>query len=121
MKTDLITKKLNPIRNILWLFLLLLSTAMQAQSPSRAIPTDVKIVSDPDTQKIHIEVSQGQEIINLLVLVVDDSGHTVYLDDKSHFKGTYISEVDLKKEGRGMYDLKIIADKEEIRQKVVMR
>jgi hypothetical protein len=106
------------------ILLMLLVTGLQkvnAQTQTRVKPTDVSIVADPDHQKIVIEVSQGAEISNLLVLVVDDTGHTVFLDDKTSYKGTYRHQVDLKKEKRGTFDLKIIADKEEINKKVVMR
>ena len=107
------------------LFFLFIVTCPTARAQSninvKVIPTDVSIVTDPDKHKISIEVKQGTEISNLLVLVVNDTGHTVFMDDQSHFKGVYKNEVDLTHEGKGEYSLKIIADKEEINKKVVIR
>jgi len=107
-----------------WILLVLMISCLQtliAQSQGHVKTTDVSIIANPDKQSIMIEVSQGNEIANLLVLVVDDTGHTVFVDDKTRFKGTYRHQVDLARTQKGEFDLKIVADKEEINKKVVMR
>jgi hypothetical protein len=126
MKTTVATSALYGTRKSFFqlaiAFVLLSAGSLEAQTiAAKNKPSEVSIVADPIRQKIKIEVNQGAEISNLLVLVIDETGNTVYMDDKSHYKGIYKNEVDLGKKGKGMYALKIIADHEEINQKVVLR
>jgi hypothetical protein len=126
MKTSIANSVLNGVKKNIPAVAITLSLMFAGTMEAQAIPaknkaSEVSIVADPIKQKIKIEVNQGAEICNILVLVVDETGKTIYMDDRSHHKGIYKNEVDLGKKGKGMYALKIIADHEEINQKVVLR
>lgn len=72
--------------------------------------SDVRIVNDSINQKVHVELKANNEILNLLVLISNSSGQTIFLDNRYHFKGDYKHSVDLTGSGKGRYFLKIIGD-----------
>lgn len=77
---------------------------------SKSSGNDIKIVNDLINHKVDIQFKADEEILNLLVLVSDSLGHTIFLDNQYRFKGNYIHSVDLKEVLKGRCFLKISRD-----------
>jgi hypothetical protein len=105
---------------IIFLFSLLISTSfLSAQTAiTSKIKKDVKVESDDLNKKVNIEFGTENEVYNLLVLITDSSGQTVFLDNRYHFKGDYKHTVDFKDYHKGEYSVKIIGDEEKIDKKI---
>ena len=80
--------------------------------------SDLKIVNDSIGHKVAIEFTADREISNLLVLIADSLGNTLFLDNKYRFKGIYKHSLDFKERGKDWYSLKIIKDEEQINKKI---
>lgn len=99
-------------------FLLLLNPVLHAQSTSPSKINEVKLESDPLNKKLNIAFSTEKEIHNLLVVITDSTGQTVFLDNRYRFKGNYKHSVDFKEYHKGWYLVQIIGDDEKINKKV---
>lgn len=71
---------------------------------------EVLIKTDSLTRKIEIQFECDQPVNNLLVMVNDSIGQTVFLETKYGFQGAYKHTVNLQPSGKGRYYLKIIKD-----------
>ncbi len=71
---------------------------------------DVRIFNDSILNKLEIEFDCVVPINDLLVLITDSSGNTVFLECQRMFSGKYKHTVDFNKCARGSYDIKIIRD-----------
>ena len=95
------------------------STTVIAQiAAPQLIASDLKIVNDSINHKVDIEFTSDKEISNLLILITDSLGNTMFLDNQYRFKGYYKQIVDLKEAKKGNYFLKIIKDDEQINKKL---
>jgi hypothetical protein len=92
----------------------------QTQAPSK-LKNDLKIETDGLNKKVDIAFGTEKEIYNLLVIVTDSLGQTVFLDNKYKFKGDYKHSIDFKEYKKGSYSVKIIADDEKVMKKIDVR
>jgi hypothetical protein len=82
---------------------------------------NVTIQSNNSGHKLDINFNAGQVVQNLLVIVSDSLGETVFLDNQYRFKGNYIKSVDLSNSPKGEYSVKVISDNEKINKKIKMQ
>jgi hypothetical protein len=102
--------------------ILFLSNSITAQhTPPPTKQTTVSIVSNPVKQTVNIEFIADKEISNLLVVLTDSKGNTLFLDNRYRFKGIYKKDLDLTQSGKGDYSLQIINDEEKINKTLTMQ
>lgn len=65
-----------------------------------------------------ITFSSAAVIDNVLVLVHDPKGQTVFLENKNRFKGEYRKELDLQGLSPGDYTVQVYNDHEKMRSRV---
>jgi hypothetical protein len=103
------------------LFIFLVTTEnLYAQATSDAL-SNVTIQNNNEAHKLDINFNAGQVIQNLLVIVSDSLGETVFLDNQYRFKGNYVKSVDLSNSPKGEYSVKVISDDEKINKKIRMQ
>ena len=112
----LITKKYSVFLLTVILSIALKSNAQTVSSPKNI--DDVEVVNDKLNNKMNIEFSANKEIYNLLVLITDSIGQTVFLDNRYRFKGDYKHSIDFKEYNRGQYLVQIIGDNQKINKKI---
>jgi hypothetical protein len=61
---------------------------------------------------LQINVDNPNPTENLLVVISDSSGQTIFLDNRFHFTGLYTKSIDLSRSGKGPYSLCIAKDSE---------
>lgn len=88
--------------------------------PPKSKISNLKIVNDTINHKVDVEFMADKEISNLLVIITDSLGHTIFLDNQYRFKGNYKHSMDFKKKGKGKYSLKIIKDEEPNHEQVII-
>ncbi|HEX8515980.1 MAG TPA: hypothetical protein VF868_07255 [Bacteroidia bacterium] len=108
------------------LLLLLLFTAITSLTKAQVttpvtIDKGVSILGNDALQKIDITLNSEKEISNLLVLVTDKDGQTIFLENLYRFKGDYKNSVDLKEVGKGQYSVKVVRDENIINQEIIIR
>jgi len=112
------------IKNITkaWLFcivLLLLNTGFKSQESKQAfVPTEVKANIDAPNKKVNVEFKVDTEQ-DLLVIVTDSSGITIFLENQFRFKGVYKKSIDLP--GRGKFNLNVIKENEKINKSLFLK
>lgn len=62
------------------------------------------------TNPIQVDVPSQGTIENLLVVISDSAGRTIFLDNRTRFVGTYKRAIDLSQSGKGPYTLCIAKD-----------
>jgi hypothetical protein len=92
------------------LFLILFFSPALAIAQSEKDATEIRIAKISGNKKVSIEFNNEKEIYNLLVLITDSTGRTVFLDNRYRFKGNYKNTVDFQGEKNGNYKLKVILD-----------
>jgi hypothetical protein len=97
--------------------LFLVSFEQKAQNPSNRFNDKCK-VSVLANRSVQIEFAVDKNVRNVLVLLVDGSGNTVFLDSQYNFKGIYKRTIDLSKSPKGNYYLKIMNDDEVMNKKL---
>ncbi|MCW3104196.1 MAG: hypothetical protein JWO09_2636 [Bacteroidetes bacterium] len=106
------------------LFILLLSlSALAAPAQTQAQrPSAAKIqVQEKAARKISLEFGSEKEIGNLLIVISDKDGQTVFLDNQYRFKGDYNKMIDLAETGAGAYTLKVVRDEDVFVQQIEIR
>jgi len=92
----------------LFLFIVLLFYGqLNAQVVTAKIASIDKVSYYCTNNKVEIKFTSTKNTPNLLVLIVDSTGHTLFLDNQFNFKGDYKRMVDLSSNGKGKYYLKI--------------
>jgi hypothetical protein len=104
--------------------IILITCSMHVRSAAQSIvqPTAHKVVlvkSDAALQKIDIQFEAETEISNLLIIVSDKKGETVFLDNQYRFKGEYKRSIDMKEYGKGEFSLKVIRDENSFNQQII--
>jgi hypothetical protein len=69
---------------------------------------DVSVTSS--LNKIEVAFDASNEIYNLLVLITDSTGKTIFLDNKYRFKGKYLKSFDLGKSKKGNFNVQVHRD-----------
>jgi hypothetical protein len=85
------------------------------------IKGEIKIINNHQANKVNITFQSEKEIYNLLVLITDSLGQTIFLDNRYRFKGDYNHNVDFKEYKKGEYTVKIIGDEEKFTKKIDVR
>jgi hypothetical protein len=110
------------MKHILLIFpLIFLVESSIAQANSEAAPGNVQVMHNDVQQKIDVSFGTEKEIANLLVLVTDESGQTVFLENLYRFKGEYKNTIDLKTHGKGNYYLTVKRDDNIFDKQVIIR
>lgn len=108
---------MNP-KACLCIFLFLISFQQKAQNSSKTNFNDQLKVNVLQDRSVQIEFTADENISNVLVLLVDNSGNTIFLENHNNFKGIYKRTVDLSKSAKGDYYLKITNDDETVNRKL---
>ena len=74
-----------------------------------------------DNKEVHIEFNSDTTLDNVLILVVDESGNTVFLDNQKNFKGIYKCFVDMSTYAKGNYFVNIKSESEQKQAKLTIR
>lgn len=90
-------------------FLFGISAGAEAQATGKTLPPLALAAGEP----LQISFVEPKNIDNLLVIVSDSTGRTIFLDNKYRFEGTYKHRLDLSRSGKGKYTLSIIKDHEQ--------
>jgi hypothetical protein len=98
------------------LFKVTAQTALQ-----KKINTDIKITKEDINQRIDIEIKSNKTIDNLLIVITNTSGETVFLDNKYRFDGDYKHSVDLNTLPKGKYLVKINKNNERFEKKILLK
>src|SRR5438874_704637 len=97
-----------------------ISTKSAAQENLQTV-SGINIRKNFNPNKFDIDFSAKNEISNLLVIVSDSLGRTIFLDNQYRFRGNYNRSVDLSNEKKGDYTLKVIRDHEKIETKLSVK
>lgn len=84
-------------------------------------PDQVNIQNTNSGSKLDIHFNCDQVIQNLLVIVSDSIGQTIFLDTQYRFKGNYTRSIDLSNSPKGEYSVKVVRDDEKINKKIRMQ
>lgn len=106
------------MKNLLCIFLLVIALQYNAQTAAKTNSDNKFKVSVSAERSVQIEFPVDKNIYNVLVLLVDDSGNTVFLDNQYNFKGVYKRTIDLSKSPIGNYYLKISNDDAVVTKKI---
>lgn len=85
---------------------------------ARKINDDVKLQCNKLSNNVSIEFSARNEILNLLVIVTDSIGNTIFLENQYRFKGNYKRLINFTSHPKGKYQVKIIGDEQKINRKL---
>jgi hypothetical protein len=97
------------------LIILLLPVITTAQANKIQLsPSDVKTIVNSSSQEVTIELNVQETTENLLILITDATGQTVFLENLHRFRGLYKKNVDLKGTKKGKYLLKVAKDDEKV-------
>lgn len=93
---------------------------LNAQVPRVETNTGLKVDVDSIHHKVKVEFSAGKPVYNLLVLVTDSSGNTVFLDNQYQFKGEYRRDIDINAGKKQKYVLQIIRDDDRFTKEIII-
>lgn len=96
----------------LLMFFLALSTMSYSQSPKALSPFEYT-VKGIDDRKVELQFHSDSVIHDLLIVVTDKNGQTIFLDRQHKFKGTYKQEIDLNGSDKGSYSFLVMRGNEE--------
>jgi len=106
------------IRLCVFIFLFFAAFDQSAQNSSKTKTPDkykVNVIAD---RVVNLEFTADKAIGNLLVVLSDNFGNTLFMDCQYNFKGLYKRTMDLSSYGKGDYHLKIVTDEEEVNKKL---
>lgn len=72
-------------------------------------------------QPLIISFTPAGTVNNLLVLVTDSAGRTLFLDNKYRFTGPYQERCNLAASGKGTYHLSIILDEKKDTREIIVK
>jgi hypothetical protein len=99
------------MRKSVWLLAFVLYICqLQTATAQAAAVTALAPVQLAAGEPLRIRFTEEQRIENLLVMITDTLGNTLFLDNKYRFEGEYQQSLDLSRAGKGKYRLSIIAD-----------
>jgi predicted RNA-binding protein len=74
-----------------------------------------------DNKEVVIEFDTDQILENVLILIVDGEGNTLFLDNQKNFKGIYKCSVDMSMYTKGNYFVNIKSEGEQKQAKLTIR
>jgi hypothetical protein len=102
------------------LLLALICQPALGQNPSaKSLPVEYRISDDPLKNKMNIDFEIVQPVYNLLVIVHDSTGKTIFLENRYRFTGKYQREVELI--NKGTFFLQIVRDEERFNKTVMIK
>ncbi len=111
-----------PNKSAPFFLLFLISCCINAQVPiTKNTKINYDVILDTANAKIDIKFNPQNPILNLLIVVSDSAGKTLFLDNQYRFSGAYKHTVDLNKYGKGVYFLNITNDSERFYQKLTIK
>lgn len=102
------------------LLVLLVSGKSIAQNTGSSLK-NLKILNDSLNPNVQISFDTQRQVDNLLLLIIDKSGNTIFLENKYRFKGSYNGNIDLSKNDKGNFTLIIISDEEKIKKNLTIK
>lgn len=100
---------------------LLITGSLACQTVGVKLPTEIKAIPDKVNGRLDIEFKNDKQVDNLLVLVTDSAGQTVFLENLYRYKGLYKKNIELPYGGRGFVTLHINKDEERIIRKLSLK
>ncbi|MCD6020110.1 MAG: hypothetical protein K0S53_3231 [Bacteroidetes bacterium] len=107
-------------KKVVGVILFFLAFNLKAQTGMK-IPTDVKANPNSATGKLDVEFKNEKQVDNLLVIVTDSLGRTIFLENLYRFKGPYKKSIELSEGGKGSFSLQVIKDAERIHKKLSIK
>lgn len=98
-------------------FLFALTAGVKAQAIGKTTLPPLPLAAG---EPLHISFTEPNRIDNLLVIVSDSTGRTIFLDNKYRFEGAYKHQLDLSRSGKGKYLLSIIKDREQTVRDIIV-
>lgn len=71
-------------------------------------------------EPLKISFTEVKRVDNLLIIVSDSTGRTIFLDNKYRFEGAYNHQLNLSRSGKGKYTLSIIKDREQTVRNIIV-
>lgn len=93
---------------------------LNAQSVAK-IPTVINAIPNSLNGKLEVDFDNDKQVDNLLVIVTDSLGNTIFLENLYRFKGSYKKSIELTNKGKGSFTLHISKDEEKINKKLVFK
>jgi len=100
------------------IILSLFALPLSAQLTPKTFPNIKYNVTILANKTVEIQFNAPQNIYNVLVVIRDDSGNTVFLENQYNFKGPYKRTVHLS--ATGVYYLKIVNDDDIMNKKLII-
>lgn len=85
------------------------------------ISTEIKAIPNAVTGKLDVEFKNDTQVDNLLVIVTDSLGQTIFLENLYRFNGLYKKSIELSNRGKGSFTLHVIKDEERINKKLSLK
>lgn len=109
------------LKKMLSVGLLAMAGSFMGQTAGIKLPTEVKIVSDKVKGRLDVEFKNESQVDNLLVILTDSAGQTVFLENLYRFKGLYKKNIELPYKGKSFVTLHINKDEERIIRKLSLK
>lgn len=108
------------LKNLLLIALIALAGSLASQTIVKQT-TEVKSVPDKVKGKLDVEFRNDKQVDNLLVILTDSAGQTVFLENLYRYKGLYKKNIELPYQGKGFVTLHINKDEERIIRKLSLK
>ncbi|MDF2437917.1 MAG: hypothetical protein K0Q95_2293 [Bacteroidota bacterium] len=82
---------------------------------------DVTLLIDKNHNTAALSFKTQDEVSDLLILVSNEKGETVFMDNKDHFKGEYKNTIDLNSFSKGEYSIKVKIDENELNKEFIIQ
>jgi len=119
MKKSLFTASLKFL--VLWLVVFIPQNISAQSSIKPSNTRKLAIGNNANEKKLSISFLADKIIDNVLVLVTDQKGRIIFLDNRYRFTGENKQAVDLRGAAPGDLQLQIINDQEHFNHKITMR
>jgi hypothetical protein len=97
------------------------STGLRSQNAAKTDAKPDYKVNLVDNKEVVIEFDTDRVLDNVLILIVDGSGNTLFLDNQKEFKGIYKCSVDLSMYAKGNYFVNIKSEGEQKQAKLTIK
>jgi hypothetical protein len=108
------------LRTLVLSTLFILCTQARSQDVKSTAKPDYKI-NLVDNKEVLIEFDTDTVLENVLILIVNDSGNTLFLDNQKKFRGIYKCSVDMSSYAKGDYFVNIKSENEQKQAKLTIR
>jgi hypothetical protein len=109
------------LRKMLFVGMMTLTGCVIAQTNYSNLPTQVNTIHDKSRGKLDLEFKNDKLVDNLLVILTDSAGQTVFLENLYRYQGIYKKNIELPYKGKGFVTLHINKDDERIIKKLTLK